>query len=286
MKLTVLMPCLNEVETLSICIKRAQALLENHGIDGEILISDNGSTDGSRQLALSLGARVIHCPIKGYGEALQFGIENARGEFVLMGDSDDSYHFDEAYPMVVSLMNGADVCMGSRLMGDIRPGAMSFLNRYLGNPILTKIGKVLFKTKTSDFHCGMRAFRRDKVLATGLVTTGMEWASEMVIKAIFAGLKVVETPITLHKDGRNLTAMDFVGNWGYGVTLPKRYFTIKSFHDICSSLGLSITRCDVGIRLYVGLPVLKHLLRPNWQFFAVMTANPPDSLQPQRRTFV
>ncbi|HJV66754.1 MAG TPA: glycosyltransferase family 2 protein [Geomonas sp.] len=202
-ELTILMPCLNEAETLGICIQRAAKLLEAGGIDGEILISDNGSTDGSQEIARSLGARVVDCPVRGYGAALQYGIEQAEGTFIIMGDSDDSYHFDEAGGMVEKLRQGYDVCMGTRLKGTIMPNAMPFLNRHLGNPVLTGIGKLLFHTKLSDFHCGMRAFNRQKVLDLNLVTTGMEWASEMVIKCNLAHLKMAEVPITLHKDGRN-----------------------------------------------------------------------------------
>jgi len=202
-ELTILMPCLNEAETIAICIKRAQKLLDDYNIDGEVLVSDNGSTDNSQQIAESLGARVINCPIRGYGAALQHGIENARGKYVLMADSDDSYHFDEAFNMIQKLREGYEVCMGTRLKGNIIPGAMPLLNRYLGNPVLTAVGRVFFKAGVSDFHCGMRAFERTKVLALGLVTTGMEWASEMVIKAKLANLKMTEVPITLYKDGRS-----------------------------------------------------------------------------------
>lgn len=202
-ELTVLMPCLNEAETLGQCIKRAQRLLAENNINGEVLISDNGSTDNSRELARDLGARVVECPVRGYGAALQFGIEHAEGELILMGDSDDSYHFDEALPLLQELRNGSDVCMGTRLKGTILPGAMPLLNRYLGNPFLTAIGRIFFGIPASDFHCGMRAFRKEKILGLDLVTTGMEWASEMVIKSRLAGLRMTEVPITLHKDGRN-----------------------------------------------------------------------------------
>lgn len=202
-ELTILMPCLNEAETLELCINRAKKLLNDHDINGEILISDNGSTDGSQEIARRLGARVVDCHVRGYGAALKNGIEQADGSFILMGDSDDSYHFDEAWPMIEELRQGHDVCMGTRLKGTIMPGAMPALNRHLGNPVLTTIGKVLFRTSLSDFHCGMRAFRKEKVAGLNLVTTGMEWASEMVIKANLAGLKMTEVPIALHKDGRN-----------------------------------------------------------------------------------
>ena len=202
-ELTILMPCLNEALTIAVCIERAQQLLSEHAIDGEILVSDNGSTDGSQAIALALGARIVHCPVRGYGAALQLGIESADGGFILMGDSDDSYHFDEAYPMVCKLREGYDICMGTRLKGKIMSGAMPVLNRMVGNPVLTCIGQKLFRIPTTDFHCGMRAFRRDKVRAIGLITTGMEWASEMVIKSKLQGLSMTEVPVTLHKDGRN-----------------------------------------------------------------------------------
>ncbi|QEM66789.1 glycosyltransferase family 2 protein [Geobacter sp. FeAm09] len=203
MRLSIVMPCLNEALTLPTCIGRAKELLERHHIDGEVVVSDNGSTDGSQKIAEELGARVVICPVRGYGAALQYGIEQARGDYVIMGDSDDSYHFDEAYPMLQKLEEGYDVCMGTRLKGTIMPGAMPTLNRVLGNPILTFIGRLFFNIETSDFHCGMRAFRRDKVLGIGLVTTGMEWASEQVIKSRLNSLKMTEVPITLYKDGRN-----------------------------------------------------------------------------------
>jgi glycosyltransferase involved in cell wall biosynthesis len=202
MKLSIIMPCLNESRTLSTCIMRAKELIENNNIDAEILISDNGSSDGSQEIAMKLGARVIHCPTRGYGAALQYGIEHAKGEYIIIGDSDDSYHFDEAYPMLQKLEQGYDLCMGTRLKGTIMPGAMPKLNRLIGNPALTLIGRLLFDIDISDFHCGMRAFRREKILGIGLVTTGMEWASEQVIKSKLNGLKITEVPITLHRDGR------------------------------------------------------------------------------------
>jgi glycosyltransferase involved in cell wall biosynthesis len=202
-ELTILLPCLNEAVTIAICVKRALKLIADNHLDGEVLISDNGSTDGSQEIATKLGARVITCSERGYGAALQWGIENADGEFVLMGDADDSYHFEEAMPMIRQLREGYDVSIGSRLKGKIMPEAMPFMNRYIGNPVLSGLGKVLFNIPVTDFHCGMRAFRRDKVLDLNLVTTGMEWASEMIIKAKLAGLRIAETPITLYKDGRN-----------------------------------------------------------------------------------
>lgn len=202
-ELTVLMPCLNEAETIGKCIERAKRLISDNGIDGEIIVSDNGSVDGSRDIARSLGARVVECHVRGYGAALQLGIENSEGRFVLIGDSDDSYHFDEAMSMIEKLRSGYDICMGTRLKGRIMPDAMPLTNRYLGNPILTAIGRILFKIDLSDFHCGMRAFRRDKVVNLNLDSVGMEWATEMLIKAKLAGLNMTEVPITLYKDGRS-----------------------------------------------------------------------------------
>lgn len=203
MKLSVLMPCLNEALTLPTCIGRAKELVQLYKLDGEILVTDNGSTDGSQKIAEHVGARVVHCSSRGYGAALQYGIQHAKGEYIVMGDSDDSYHFDEAYPMILKLEEGYDVCMGTRLKGKIMPGAMPILNRFIGNPVLTFIGKLFFRISTSDFHCGMRAFRRDKILSLGLVTTGMEWASEMLIKSSLHRLRIAEVPVTLYKDGRN-----------------------------------------------------------------------------------
>ena len=202
-EVTILMPCLNEAETIGKCIERARKLLIDHNLDGEILVSDNGSTDASREIARRLGARVVDCPVRGYGAALQYGIQEAEGTYILMADSDDSYHFDEAMPMIEQLRNGFDVCMGTRLKGRIMPGAMPFLNRHLGNPVLTALGRILFTIPVSDFHCGMRAFRRDAILRLNLVTTGMEWASEMVIKSRLSGLRMTEVAVTLYKDGRN-----------------------------------------------------------------------------------
>ena len=183
------------------CIERAKKLLADNHLDGEILVSDNGSTDGSRSISRKLGARVISCPVRGYGAALQFGIERAAGEFILMGDADDSYHFDEALPMIEKLREGYDICMGTRLKGSIMESAMPFLNRYLGTPLMT--GRIFFKIRLSDYNCGMRAFRKSKILGLNLVTTGMEWASEMIIKSKLEGLRMTEVPITLFKDGRN-----------------------------------------------------------------------------------
>lgn len=202
-ELTILMPCLNEAETLGSCIRKAQEFLQQCGVAGEILIADNGSTDGSQALARSLGARVVDIPFRGYGAALLGGIKAAQGRFVIMGDADDSYDFLNLGPFVRELESGADVVVGNRFKGGIADGAMPFLHRYLGNPVLTFIGKRFFRVNCGDFHCGLRGFSRDAVLRLNLQARGMEFASEMLIRAALQGLRLVEVPTTLSKDGRS-----------------------------------------------------------------------------------
>lgn len=203
LELTILMPCLNEVRTLPACIAKARRFLDTAGVRGEVLVADNGSTDGSQALAVSLGARVVDVPERGYGAALITGIEAARGRFVVMGDSDDSYDFEHLQPFVDALRGGAQLVMGNRFAGGIRPGAMPPLHRYLGNPVLSFIGRAFFKVRVRDFHCGLRGFDRDALLALGLHCKGMEFASEMVVKAALGGLRIAEVPTTLSPDGRD-----------------------------------------------------------------------------------
>ena len=202
-ELTILMPCLNEAETLEVCIRKAQGFLTRTGISGEVLISDNGSTDGSQQIAAGLGARVSHAPRRGYGAALINGIEQARGRYVIMADADDSYDFEHLEPFVERLRAGADLVMGNRFAGGIEPGAMPPLHKYLGNPVLSAIGQLFFRPDVRDFHCGLRGFNRERMLELGLQTTGMEFASEMVVKASLARYRIEEVPTTLKKDGRS-----------------------------------------------------------------------------------
>lgn len=201
-RLTILMPCLNEAETVAACIRKAKKFLSSSGIDGEILIADNGSADGSTQIAEEAGARVVHVAEKGYGSALLGGIRAAQGEWVIMGDADDSYDFSALGPFVDALAQGNDLVMGNRFTGGIRPGAMPFLHRYLGNPVLSGLARLFFHSDIGDFHCGLRAFRRDAILALNLHTTGMEFASEMIVKATLRGLKIREAPTILYPDGR------------------------------------------------------------------------------------
>ncbi len=202
-ELTILMPCLNEAETLATCIDKAQAFLARAGISGEVLIADNGSTDGSQAIAEAHGARVEPIPARGYGAALIGGIRAARGRYVIMGDSDDSYDFSALEAFVEKLRQGWQLVMGNRFQGGIKPGAMPKLHRYLGNPVLTGIGRLFFRSPSGDFHCGLRGFDRDAILGLDLQTPGMEFASEMVIKATIGGLRITEVPTTLSPDGRS-----------------------------------------------------------------------------------
>jgi glycosyltransferase involved in cell wall biosynthesis len=202
-ELTVLMPCLNEAETLALCIGKAQAFLKRAGIAGEVLIADNGSTDGSQKIAEALGAHVVPVAQKGYGAALLGGIAAARGRYVIMGDADDSYDFSALEAFVERLRSGADLVMGNRFKGGIDEGAMPPLHRYLGNPVLSFIGRLFYRIDTGDFHCGLRGFRADSIRALDLRTSGMEFASEMVVRAALAGLRIEEVPTTLKPDGRS-----------------------------------------------------------------------------------
>jgi glycosyltransferase involved in cell wall biosynthesis len=202
-ELTILMPCLNEAETLARCIDKARSFLRHAGVDGEILVADNGSSDGSQAIARTHGARVVEVPTRGYGAALSGGIAAAHGQFVVMADADDSYEFSDLGAFVAELRGGADLVMGNRFRGGIAPGAMPPLHRYLGNPVLSGLGRLFFGIPCGDFHCGLRGFRRDAILRLDLRTTGMEFASEMVVRAALCGLVIREVPATLAKDGRS-----------------------------------------------------------------------------------
>jgi hypothetical protein len=202
-ELTILMPCLNEAETVGICVQKAVSFLLLHDVDGEVLVADNGSTDGSPALAEAAGARVVHVSERGYGSALMAGIKAARGRFVIMGDADDSYDLTALMPFLSQLRAGADLVMGNRFRGGIASGAMPWLHRYIGNPVLSFIGRLFFRSKIRDFHCGLRGFNRSRIMQVGLHATGMEFASEMVVRATLAGYRVEEVPTTLSPDGRS-----------------------------------------------------------------------------------
>ena len=203
LEVSIIMPCLNEAETLETCIKKAQRFIAENDLAGEVIIADNGSDDGSQEIARRLNARVVNIPTKGYGSALKGGIEAARGEYIIMGDADDSYDFSNLNPFVKKLRNGYDLVMGNRFKGGIESGAMPFLHRYLGNPVLTGIGKLLFGSPCDDFHCGLRGFRKDAITNLDLQTTGMEFASEMVVKATLYKMQITEVPTILSPDGRS-----------------------------------------------------------------------------------
>ncbi|MBW7920656.1 MAG: glycosyltransferase family 2 protein [Rubellimicrobium sp.] len=237
-ELTILMPCLNEAETLGACIRKAQGFLERSGIDGEVLVSDNGSTDGSREIAESLGARVVLAPRKGYGAALSAGIDAAHGRYVIMGDSDDSYDFSSLDAFVAELRGGAELVMGNRFAGGIAPGAMPALHRYLGNPVLSFIGRTLYKTPIRDFHCGLRGFSRMAIQRLGLDSPGMEFASEMVMRASLSDLNIVEVPTTLSPDGRS------------------RPPHLQSWRDGWRHLKLLLTFAPFSLFLYPGLALM------------------------------
>jgi hypothetical protein len=203
LELSIVMPCLNEAETLAVCIEKAKRFLQTSGVRGEIVVADNGSTDGSQTIAERLGARVVPVAERGYGSALHGGISAARGRYVIFGDSDDSYDFSSLGPFLERLRAGDALVMGNRFRGGIEPGAMPALHRYLGNPVLSAIGRLFFHSPVGDFHCGLRALSRAAYERMAPTTSGMEYASELVIKATLAGLPISEVPIVLHPDGRS-----------------------------------------------------------------------------------
>jgi len=202
-EVSVVLPCLNERETVAVCVTKAMAALNDAGIKGEVIVADNGSSDGSIDLAESAGARVVHVSQRGYGNALNGGIEAARGIYVLMADSDDSYDFSHIPRFVEQLRGGADLVMGNRFRGGIHKEAMPLLHRHLGNPVLTALGRLFFHSPCRDFHCGLRAFRKDSYRRMDIRSTGMEFASEMVVKASLLRMNVREVPTTLSPDGRS-----------------------------------------------------------------------------------
>lgn len=238
LEVTILMPALNEAETIGACVDKAREFLKRHDISGEVLIADNGSTDGSQQIARDKGARVIDAPTKGYGAALLAGIEAAEGRFIIMGDSDNSYDFSNLMPFVEKLRGGADLVMGNRFRGGIAKNAMPPLHRYLGNPVLSLTGRIFYRTPVGDFHCGLRGFSRQAIRALNLRSPGMEFASEMIVKATLFGLTIVEVPTTLEPDGR---------------TRPPH---LRSWRDGWRHLKLLLSYAPHWLFLYPGLILL------------------------------
>src|SRR5882724_6440562 len=202
-ELSVVMPCLNEAETLETCIRKAQEAMRKANISGEVVIADNGSSDGSVAIGERLGARVVHIKAKGYGNALMGGIAAAAGEYIVMGDADDSYDFGHIARFIEPLRKGSDLVMGNRFRGGIQKAAMPPLHRYFGNPALTRLGRLFFRSPVGDFYCGLRGFRKDAYERMGLRTTGMEFATEMIVKATLLRLQIAEVPTTLSPDGRS-----------------------------------------------------------------------------------
>lgn len=202
-ELSIIMPCLNEAETLETCIRKAKKFLADNKVSGEVVIGDNGSTDGSQEIARRNGAIVIDVPLRGYGNAIKGAIAGSTGKYIAMGDSDDSYDFLSLMPFLEKMRQGYDLCMGNRFKGGIAPGAMPFLHKYLGNPVLSFIGRLFFGGKMGDFHCGLRMFSRDAYYRMDVQTTGMEFASELVVKAMLLKMKITEVPTTLQPDGRS-----------------------------------------------------------------------------------
>lgn len=251
-ELTILMPCLNEAKTLAICIEKAKKALKENNIDGEILIADNGSTDGSQEIAKKCGARVIDVPVKGYGSALIEGTKSAYGKYIIMGDSDDSYDFSNIMPFVEKLREGYDLVMGNRFKGGIEKGAMPWSHKYIGTPVLSFLGRLFYKSKIGDFNCGMRGYKRKSILKLDLKTTGMEYASEMIVQATLNKLKIAEVPTTLKKDGRDRPPhlKSFRDGWRHLKFLliysPKHIFLLPGVLLILFGiLGMLITNLNI-----------------------------------------
>jgi glycosyltransferase involved in cell wall biosynthesis len=251
--LTILMPCLNEAETIGRCVEKAQRSIAKSGLKGEVLIADNGSTDGSIQIAEKLGARVVPIAQKGYGNALRGGIEAARGRWIIMADSDDSYDFSAVEPFIEKLKAGYELVMGCRMPyggGMIMPGAMPWKHRWLGNPVLSFIGRLFFHCPVTDFHCGLRGFTKDAFQKMELRTTGMEFASEMVIKATLKKLRIAQVPITLHKDGR--TRPPHLRSWRDGWR-HLRFMLLYSPRWLFLYPGLVLMAAGLGIGTWLSI---------------------------------
>lgn len=239
-EVSVVMPCLNEAQSIGICIEKAKKAFKDHNINGEIIVSDNGSTDGSVDIAIKSGVKVVHQPLRGYGNAYIKGIKSAKGKYIIIGDADNTYDFLEIHKFIEPLRKGADMVIGSRLRGEIHKGAMPFLHRYIGTPVLSTILNLMFNVKISDAHCGMRSFKRDVFDKLRLRTPGMEFASEMIIKAAKARLKIVDIPITYHPRKGESKLRTFKDGWRHLrfmlLLSPKYLFLLPGF--IMSTFGL------------------------------------------------
>jgi glycosyltransferase involved in cell wall biosynthesis len=248
---SIIMPCLNEAETIGTCIEKAKQGINAAGIAAEIVVGDNGSSDGSAEIARRSGARVVEVPQRGYGAALYGASQAARGKYIIMGDADDSYDFTRLQSFVAALREGYDLVMGNRFAGGIAPGAMPWKNRYIGNPVLSGIGRLFFHSPARDFHCGIRGFSRRAFDLLDLRTTGMEYASEMVIKATLRGMRIAEVPTTLQPDGRS--RRPHLRPWRDGwrhlrfmlLFSPRWLFFIPGMSLVVAGLAL-------GFRLYLG----------------------------------
>lgn len=254
LELTVIMPCLNESETLAICINKAKDCMRINQIDGEVLIADNGSTDGSIEIAKNLGARVIHVKEKGYGAALQGGIKDAKGKYCIMADADDSYDFNSLMPYINKLRAGYDLVMGNRFKGSIEKGAMPFLHKYLGTPVISFLGRLFYKNKIGDFNCGMRGFNTLKIRQLDLISPGMEFASEMIVKAALCKYKIAEVPTTLSVDGRS--RKPHLNTWSDGWRHLK-FLLIHSPNWLFLYPGMFFTVIGVIFFILIGLGPLK-----------------------------
>jgi glycosyltransferase involved in cell wall biosynthesis len=243
-EISIVMPCLNEVKTLGHCISEAKDFLDEAGLCGEIIVADNGSSDGSQALAVQLGAKVVSISKRGYGCALRGGIDAARGHYIIMGDSDASYNFRDLAPFVTKLKEGADLVMGNRFQGGIAKGAMPPLHRYIGNPLLSLLARVLFKVPCGDIYCGLRAFSKNAVTRLNLQSDGMEFALEMVVKAQLLKMRIAEVPTTLTPDGRSRAP--HLNTWKDGIRSLRFYFFCSS-NRIFLYPGLAITLISLAL---------------------------------------
>lgn len=241
-ELTVVLPCLNEARTVGKCVRQALEAMHSHSIEGEVVVVDNGSTDESHEVARNAGARIVEVGKRGYGAAIQGGIWAARGRYIILGDADLSYDFGDIPVFLGRLRSGDDLVIGNRFLGGIRPGAMPFLHRYVGNPLLTGIGRLLFGSPCRDFHCGMRGCRTDSIRSLELSSTGMEFASEMIVKATVNGLRISEVPTTLSPDGRGRPShlRTFRDGWRHLRLLLSSFFLSRFGGGTNSAVGIAV----------------------------------------------